>query len=112
LFDNLLDNAWKFTRKVPAARVDVGATERDGAHTFFVRDNGAGFDMQYANKLFVPFQRLHAPREFPGMGIGLAACQRIVVRHGGRIWAEASVGEGATFFFTLPHCVDSREHQA
>jgi light-regulated signal transduction histidine kinase (bacteriophytochrome) len=102
LFDNLLGNAWKFTSRVPAACIEVGVTERDGAATFFVRDNGAGFDMAFAAKLFAPFQRLHTADEFPGTGIGLATAQRIVHRHGGRIWAEGVVDIGATFFFTLP----------
>jgi light-regulated signal transduction histidine kinase (bacteriophytochrome) len=100
--ENLVDNAWKFTRKTPIARVEVGATDVDGTRAFFVRDNGAGFDMALADKLFTAFQRLHAPSEFPGTGIGLATCHRIIDRHGGRIWAEGRVGEGATIFFTLP----------
>ncbi len=100
---NLLDNAWKFTAKTEAPRVEVGAV-RSGpeAPVFFVRDNGAGFDPGHANDLFLAFRRLHAPHEFPGTGIGLATVQRIVSRHGGRIWAESAVGQGATFFFTLP----------
>ena len=96
LFDNLLGNAWKFTATRDRARIEIGA--RDGA--FFVRDNGVGFDPAYADKLFAPFQRLHG-REFPGTGVGLATVQRIVDRHRGRIWAESSVGAGATFLFTL-----------
>jgi PAS domain S-box-containing protein len=102
LIDNLLGNAWKFTSKVPAARIEFGATEKDGAPAFFVRDNGAGFDMAFAKKLFAPFQRLHTVEEFPGTGIGLATVQRIVRRHGGRTWAEGVVDAGATFYFTLP----------
>jgi PAS domain S-box-containing protein len=102
LFENLLGNAWKFTSKQPAARIEFGATERDGAPVFFVRDNGAGFDMAYANKLFAPFQRLHTVDEFAGTGIGLATVQRIVHRHEGRIWAEGTVGCGASFYFTIP----------
>jgi PAS domain S-box-containing protein len=102
LFENLLGNAWKFTSKQSVARIEFGATERDGAPVFFVRDNGAGFDMAYANKLFAPFQRLHTVDEFVGTGIGLATVQRIVHRHGGRIWAEGTVGCGARFYFTIP----------
>jgi PAS domain S-box-containing protein len=102
LFHSLLGNAWKFTSKVAGARVEVGCTQLYGESVYFVRDNGVGFNMAYANKLFVPFQRLHGPREFPGVGIGLAACQRIVARHGGRMWAESREGQGAAFFFTLP----------
>jgi PAS domain S-box-containing protein len=100
--DNLLGNAWKFTSKATSARIEVGATAIDGVPCFFVRDNGAGFDMDFANKLFAPFQRLHTTAEFPGTGVGLATVQRIVHRHGGRIWAEASVNGGATFSFTVP----------
>jgi PAS domain S-box-containing protein len=102
LVENLLGNAWKFTGNVSAARIEFGETEKEGKRTFFVRDNGAGFDMAFANKLFSPFQRLHSVDEFPGTGIGLATVQRIVQRHGGRIWAEAAVDCGATFYFTLP----------
>ncbi len=101
LLDNLLGNAWKFTRRAAAPRVEVGCVEGEGGRVFFVRDNGAGFDMAYANKLFAPFQRLHAIAEYPGTGVGLATVQRIVHRHGGRIWAEGRVGEGATFLFTV-----------
>ncbi len=100
--ENLIGNAWKFTSKAPEARIEFGqAGTEAGRPIYFVRDNGAGFDMAYADKLFGPFQRLHAVTEFPGTGIGLATVQRIVRRHGGRAWAEAAVGQGATFYFTL-----------
>lgn len=99
---NLLDNAWKYTGKTPHARIVLGETLIDHERVFFVRDNGAGFEMQFAGKLFGPFQRLHNVLDFPGSGIGLATVARIIHRHGGRIWAEAVLGQGATFFFTLP----------
>jgi light-regulated signal transduction histidine kinase (bacteriophytochrome) len=101
LLDNLLGNAWKYTGKTALARIEFGTVDVGGTRACFVRDNGAGFDMAYADKLFGPFQRLHDTDEFPGTGIGLATALRIVSRHGGRIWAEAQVGQGATFFFTL-----------
>ncbi len=100
-FDNMLGNAWKFTRKRPDARVEFGCTQVDGQTAYFLRDNGAGFDMAHSAKLFGVFQRLHAGNEFEGTGIGLATVQRIIRRHGGRIWAESKPGEGATFYFTL-----------
>jgi light-regulated signal transduction histidine kinase (bacteriophytochrome) len=99
--ENLLGNAWKFTAKQPEAQIACGQECKAGETIFYVRDNGAGFDMAYADKLFAPFQRLHREAEFAGTGIGLATVHRIIARHGGRIWAEAAVGEGATFFFTL-----------
>ncbi|MGD8641392.1 MAG: PAS domain S-box protein [Gammaproteobacteria bacterium] len=98
--ENLMGNAWKYSSKTEHSRIEVGQTESDGQATFFVSDNGAGFDMQYAEKLFNAFQRLHGD-EFEGSGIGLATVARIIHRHGGRIWAEAKVDEGATFYFTL-----------
>jgi light-regulated signal transduction histidine kinase (bacteriophytochrome) len=102
LLANLLGNAWKFTAGHEAARVEVGETVHKGECAFYVRDDGAGFDMAYADKLFGAFQRLHRDDEFEGLGIGLATVQRIVHRHGGRVWAEGAVEGGATFSFTLP----------
>ena len=99
--ENLLGNAWKFTGGQPGARIEFGMTQVAGEPTYFVRDNGAGFDMAYVAKLFTPFQRLHLASEFPGSGIGLATVQRIIHRHAGRVWAEGMVGQGATFHFTL-----------
>jgi PAS domain S-box-containing protein len=101
MLTNLLDNAWKFTSKTPDPQVEFAAAAQNGRRVYFVRDNGAGFDMAYANKLFGVFQRLHTVSEFDGTGVGLATVQRIVHRHDGEIWAEAAVNKGATFYFTL-----------
>jgi two-component system, NtrC family, sensor kinase len=102
VLENLIGNAWKFTARTAAAQITLGSVRRDGALAYYVRDNGAGFDMHYAGKLFTPFQRLHSDADFPGTGIGLATVHRIVDRHGGRVWAEGEVGLGATIYFTLP----------
>jgi signal transduction histidine kinase len=102
VLENLLGNAWKYTSKTAEALMEIGFVPgEDGQTVYYVRDNGAGFDMNNAEKLFAPFQRLHAASEFPGTGIGLATVQRIIHKHGGRIWAESAVGEGAVFYFTL-----------
>jgi two-component system NtrC family sensor kinase len=100
--ENLIGNAWKFTSKSAAARIECGVEERPEGTSYFVRDNGAGFDMDHAERLFSPFQRLHSDADFPGTGIGLATVRRIIDRHGGRVWGQGSVGQGATMFFTLP----------
>ena len=102
LIDNLVRNAWKFTAERAAARIEVGSMTMDGETVFFVRDDGAGFDQTYADKLFKPFQRLHDAKRFPGTGIGLATVMRVVGRHGGRAWAEGVPDRGAAFYFTLP----------
>jgi light-regulated signal transduction histidine kinase (bacteriophytochrome) len=98
---NLLSNAWKFTGRKAHPRIEFGATLQDGATIYFIRDNGEGFDMAYVNKLFEAFQRLHAPEEFTGTGIGLVTVKRIINRHRGKVWAEGAVGKGATFYFTI-----------
>lgn len=101
LLEQLLDNAWKFTREEPQARVEFGATVERGSTRFYVRDNGIGFDERYAEKLFVPFQSLHSLGPFERTGIGLTLVDWVVRRHGGRVWGEGAVGRGATFFFTI-----------
>jgi light-regulated signal transduction histidine kinase (bacteriophytochrome) len=101
VLENLIGNSWKFTAKVQAPRIDFGKMEIDGKPAFFVRDNGAGFDMEHAGRLFGAFQRLHDHNEYAGTGIGLATVQRIINRHGGRVWAEGQVGKGATIYFTI-----------
>ena len=102
MIENLLANAWKFTALRPDARIELGAVPSENGHrVFYVRDNGAGFDMEHAGRLFAPFQRLHTEAEFPGTGVGLATVQRVVRRHGGKVWAEAQVRQGATFYFTI-----------
>lgn len=100
--ENLVTNAWKFTRSRAEARIDIGVRQAGADVVVFVRDNGVGFDMAHAHRLFTPFQRLHAPDRFEGTGIGLASTRRIIERHGGRIWAEAAPEQGATFYFSLP----------
>ncbi len=101
VLENLLGNAWKFTSKTKAARVEFGTTRTKEGLAYFVRDNGAGFEMAAAGKLFEPFNRLHRPEEFDGNGIGLATVKRIVQRHGGKVWAEGKVNHGATVYFKL-----------
>jgi light-regulated signal transduction histidine kinase (bacteriophytochrome) len=102
LLEKLLDNAWKFTAGLGDARIEFGRMEVDGQGVCFVRDNGVGFDMEYArSRLFGPFQRMHPDQEYPGLGIGLATAKRIINRHGGRIWAESETGKGTTIFFVV-----------
>lgn len=112
VMENLISNALKYSGKVAAPRVEVGVMPATNPAVFFVRDNGAGFDMQHADKLFGMFQRLHSAKEFPGSGVGLAGVQNIVRRHGGRIWAEAKQGEGACFYFTLMDTVEAQQRAA
>lgn len=101
VMENLLRNSWKYTSHHPDARIEFGATTFSGHNVYFVKDNGAGFDMRSAERLFQPFQRLHSTAEFPGNGVGLATVRRIIQRHGGRVWAEGAVEQGATFYFTI-----------
>jgi light-regulated signal transduction histidine kinase (bacteriophytochrome) len=101
ILDNLLGNAWKFTGTRQVAQIEVGQEDRSGEAVYYVRDNGLGFNMKYAGKLFGAFQRLHKVEDYEGNGIGLAMVRRAVHRHGGRVWAEAQLDQGATFFFTL-----------
>ncbi len=106
---NLFDNAWKFTARAGRARIEFGAVPAPPGPAYFVKDNGTGFDMTYAGKLFQPFQRLHPMREFPGTGVGLATVKRIIERHGGRVWIEAQPGQGATVYFTLSNSPEESE---
>jgi light-regulated signal transduction histidine kinase (bacteriophytochrome) len=109
VLQNLLENAVKYSSKSATPKVEVGTTVFDGEAAFFVRDNGIGFEMQYMEKIFQPFERLHRDTEYPGTGIGLANVRRIVMRHGGRVWADAAPGIGSTFYFTLPGDIEDPE---
>jgi light-regulated signal transduction histidine kinase (bacteriophytochrome) len=111
VLQNLLANAWKFTSHHPSAHIQFGVEKNNGTPVYFVKDDGAGFDMAYKNKLFGAFQRLHRTSEFPGNGIGLATVQRIIHRHGGKIWAEGAVEKGATMYFTLGEQPDNGSNE-
>ena len=100
--DNPIGNAWKCTRPVKDASVELGSASHNGTRAYYIRDNGVGFEMEYKQKLFTPFQRLHSPRDFEGSGIGLATVRWVIRRQGGEVWAESEPGQGATFYFTLP----------
>jgi light-regulated signal transduction histidine kinase (bacteriophytochrome) len=101
VLSNLIGNAWKFTSKTEKARIEFGSIVKDGETAYYIKDNGAGFDMTYADKMFWPFHRLHTDKDFEGTGIGLSIVERIIHRHGGKVWAEGTVGKGAVFYFTL-----------
>jgi light-regulated signal transduction histidine kinase (bacteriophytochrome) len=103
VLENLLGNAWKYSSKSELAKIEFGYTEEEAETVYSVRDNGAGFNPRYADRLFRPFQRLHSRSEFTGTGVGLATACRIITRHGAKIWAKGSVDQGATFFFTVPY---------
>jgi light-regulated signal transduction histidine kinase (bacteriophytochrome) len=111
VFQNLISNALKYSRPRPLAVIEIGQTERNGCPAIFVRDNGVGFNMKYADKLFGVFQRLHRAEEFEGVGVGLATVQRIIKKHQGRIWTEAELDKGATFFFTMGGLYSARTNQ-
>ena len=102
VMENLIGNAWKFTSRHPKASIEFGMRQNKEISVYFIRDDGAGFDMNYVLKLFGAFQRLHTTNEFPGTGIGLATVQRVIHRHGGKVWAEGEIEKGATFYFTIP----------
>lgn len=111
VMENLLSNAWKYTSKQPNPRIEFGMLkQKDGTRVYYVRDNGAGFNMDQAGRLFAAFERLHSPDEYPGTGVGLATVQRIINRHGGRIWAESEAGKGAVFYFTVSTLNTEMQH--